>query len=212
MDKGINTEPKKGKTKQKIVQAAIKCFGKTGVEQTKLIDIAAEAGINHSLVLYHYKTFDEIAYAAIGTLVQEYFEALHKFEGQTISDPKLHLNSYILTHFLLAKKSRTRFSVWLHFYYKASLDDKYRKLLQLIRLNSMNRVKMILAQYFEQETVQLSAKKLDDAVMFVLGIISGNVILALTGENSALETYGKMTVNTVNNYLESLFGNANFSH
>ncbi|MCB9093272.1 MAG: TetR/AcrR family transcriptional regulator [Halobacteriovoraceae bacterium] len=198
---------KKSKTKSKIIESAIRCFARKGVAQTKLIDIAEDAKINHSLILYHFKSLDEVCYSVIESILNEFLEALRKFESKTIVNHTAHLRSYVQSYFILAKKSPARFSIWLHFYYKASHDERYKKLLRIIREYSLDKIRTLLLHYMDESGVTLPPQDLQDASTFVLSIINGNIILALTESEFPMEEYGRQTLRIVERYLQGIKNN-----
>jgi AcrR family transcriptional regulator len=194
---------KKTDTRKNIIDAAIKCFGRKGIENTKLIEIAEEAGIKHSLILYHFKDFDELCLNVVDDIVNEFYQAGRNFLPQKTSDPIDFLISFVVSHFIIAKKNKNRFSIWLHLYYKASQDERYAQKLKMIRLNSSEKIQTLLLQYYTQNDAKLSQEILERDVMFILSILSGNIFLAMTDDSSSFDHYIKLSKEMIKNYLRT---------
>jgi AcrR family transcriptional regulator len=194
---------KKEKTKSKIIQAAIKCFTELGVENTKLVDIARAAEINHSLVLYHYKEFDSLCYDVIDSLVQDFFQFFYKVSFNSNQQADSLLKSFISTHFILAKKNRGKYSIWLYFYYKASQDRKYQQLLALIRFSLREKIGQVVQSYVPNKVPPLDHDEFEYISNYILSVISGNLILALTEEKQSIHIFQKYCFDQIHQFLSS---------
>lgn len=197
---------KKISPKKKIINAAIKCFGKRGIEHTKLTEISQIMGIRHSAILYHFKTFEQLCDAVIDDLIEEFHSAGEKFLPSQSHDPIDYIMTFIRVHFLMAKKNKIRFSLWLHFYYKASVSENYSKKLRMIRLNSSEKLKTLLSQLYMQQNRQFPSdqarsQQLEDDTITILGILSGNVILSMTDDENEFDHYLEITQNFITRYL-----------
>ncbi len=194
---------KKISPKKKIINAAIRCFGKTGIENTKLIEIAQFMGIQHSAILYHFKNFDHLCNAVIEDLIEEFYTAGEKLLPPTSAQPLEYIQTFVRVHFLMAKKNKTRFSLWLHFYYKASQDERYHQKLKMIRLNSSEKLKTLLAQFYSDHSMSEAQKKqkIEDNATFILGLLSGNLILSLTDREQNFEHYLEHTQRAIESTL-----------
>lgn len=63
-------EAQKHETRAKILQAALTQFAAYGFDATSIRDIAADAGVNHGLITYHYAGKDELWKAAVDFLFE----------------------------------------------------------------------------------------------------------------------------------------------
>ena len=198
----MTTSAKKISTKEKIIKSALRCFGKGSIEQIKLIDIAKEAGINHSLVLYHYPNFDDILYASTQELVKEYINAFSNLSIKTISDPEKYLYTFIKTNFELASQSK-RFRLWLYLYYKSAIDERFQVLLKMVRSHSAARLKDILISLAKDKKIELNDAKINKITSHTLELISGKLIIALSEGGFELKNLTESVFNSVNNQLPS---------
>jgi len=170
-------------TKDKIINAAIKCFAKNGIEQTKLIDIAETAKIKHNLILYHFQNFEQLCRAAVEQVVHSFFKETQKISLEKQKNAKEHLLEFITGHFQLAQIHPAAFSLWLHFYYKASNDDHYKQLFKTISVSSTEKLKSILMQYGHFMKLNHTEIQLEFFAKSIIGQIIGQLTLSLAEEN-----------------------------
>lgn len=197
---------KKGTRKrEEIIQAAIKCFAEQGIENTKLVGIAKAAGINHSLVLYHFKDFDTLCFELVESLVQEFFDYFYKVSFIHQSDFEKLLRSFISAHFILAKKNRDKYSIWLYFYYRASIDRRYKQLLSMIRLSMREKMILLFMPLCEQHQSKLDQTETEYLADHILSSISGHLILALTEEKRSLSNFQEQTFDQIRFFLVQFF-------
>lgn len=169
-------------TKDKIISAALKSFAKNGIEQTKLIDIAEAAKIKHNLILYHFQDFEELCKACIEQVVHNFFKETQKISLEKQKNASKHLEEFILGHFQLAKLHPAAFSLWLHFYYKASIDPHYKQLLKTISTSSMEKLKSIFMQYSIEKNLTHTETQIEYYSQIVIGQIIGQLMLSLSEE------------------------------
>ena len=61
----MQNSPKFSKTHNAILDAAVCCYGKLGIEKTAMVDIAAEANIGRTTLYRHFKSQDDILIEAV---------------------------------------------------------------------------------------------------------------------------------------------------
>jgi AcrR family transcriptional regulator len=203
MDKETYQEKKEQKlpTREKIIKVAIKLFSSRGVNYTKLVDIAKEAQISHSLVLYHFPVFDDICYAVLEAFTADYQKILKKLSSEAQATENF-LENFVRAHFSLAQKRPRQFSIWLHFYYKAALNKKYRALLESVRTFELSCLRLILNFHSAKHGIAKSSHQIESDATFILSIISGNIILALTRGPEGAQEYAEITNQMIQQYLE----------
>jgi TetR/AcrR family transcriptional regulator len=76
----------------RILRAALELFSTKGFEGTGLRELAAAAGVNHSLVLYHFGSLEGVWKAVLGELVDDYKRRVRqRLAGLTAIDPVTRL-------------------------------------------------------------------------------------------------------------------------
>ncbi len=191
--------------KEKIIKSAIKCFNETGIEQTKIVDIAKYAEVNHSLVLYYFPNIKDLGKAVIESLIDELNQSTIKALEKSEQNSKALLKSYIDSTFLLVKKNKNKFTIWLHFYYKASHNQEYQDLNQKVRHQGKERIRSILLSLSEKKLIpSLSPELLEESTDLILGLMTGNLIIAMTESEKPTSYYSDQTYKIVEKYLLSL--------
>jgi len=76
----------------RILRAALELFSTKGFEGTGLRELAAAAGVNHSLVLYHFGSLEGVWKVVLGELVDDYKRRVRqRLAGLTAIDPATRL-------------------------------------------------------------------------------------------------------------------------
>ncbi len=175
-------------TKEKILKAALRCFAKKGIEQTKLIDIADAARIKHTLIIYHFKDFEQLCLACVEQVVHNFFQETQQVSFEKQKNATEHLEQFIASHFRLAKQHPGAFSLWLHFYYKASIDNHYRKLFNSITLSSIEKLKSIMIQYCSEKKLSHSELQIELLAQNIIAQIIGQLTMTVGQEKPDYES------------------------
>lgn len=178
-------------TKQRIITAAFKCFAKYGIEQTKLIDIADVAKIKHNLILYHFKDFEALCLACVEEVVHSFILLTQKISLEKQKNAQNHLEDFIKAHFKMAQLHRSGFSLWLHFYYKASISTHYQQLLKTITVTSQEKLKSILVQYCKENNIHKTDLQLELIAHSIISHIVGQLILSIAQDKPDFESEAK---------------------
>ena len=76
----------------RVLRAALELFSTKGFAGTGLRELAAAAGVNHSLVLYHFGSLDGVWKAVLGEVVDDYKRRVReRLAGLTMIDPVTRL-------------------------------------------------------------------------------------------------------------------------
>jgi TetR/AcrR family transcriptional regulator len=76
----------------RVLRAGLELFSSKGFEGSGLRELAAEAGVNHSLVLYHFGSMDGLWKVVVGDLLDEYRRRVQqRLAGLSALDPVTHL-------------------------------------------------------------------------------------------------------------------------
>ncbi len=178
-------------TKEKILKAALRCFAKKGIEQTKLIDIAEAAKVKHTLIIYHFKDFEQLCLATVEQVVHNFFQETQQVSFEKQKNAAQHLEQFISSHFTLSKQHPGAFSIWLHFYYKASIDNHYRKLFNTITVSSVEKLKSIMIQYCSEKKLQHSELQIELFAQTIIAQIIGQLTMTVGQEKPDYELGAK---------------------
>lgn len=194
---------KKVSTQFKLLEAAIKCFAKKGIEHTKIIEISKAAGVSHSLLLYHFPTYEklclEVIHYILGGLKNQTIEAVSK----TTHNPLKALEDYVQTPFKWARQEPDHFSLWMYFYYKASNESTFRSLNSDIRLVGRERIRHLILELIVIGIIpHHDTKAVFEATILIQGIITGNTILAFTENGLDSEIMAKLTYKEIKRILK----------
>src|SRR5438445_2979108 len=76
----------------RILRAGLALFSAKGFDGSGLRELAAEAGVNHSLVLYHFGSMDGLWKAVVGALLEEFQRRVQqRLAGLSTIDPVTQL-------------------------------------------------------------------------------------------------------------------------
>lgn len=105
--------------KQAIADAAIRVIGETGLEATRLRDVAAAAGVTTGAVTHYFDGKDEVLIAALEELVRRIVdpEVWRLPHGGSLRDTLIAICGEILP---LDKETRCEWRVWLAFWGRAT--------------------------------------------------------------------------------------------
>jgi TetR/AcrR family transcriptional regulator len=103
------------KTKQRIIQAALKVFAQEGFPDAKLRDIAAKAGTTHSLIRHHFGSKDDLWKAVVDYGLRLREDRLNKIiESGPSVDPVELFKMFIKSHILFAADHAELSKILLH--------------------------------------------------------------------------------------------------
>lgn len=67
------TEEHRQARRRQIAQAALRCFARSGFQQTSMADIIAESGLSAGAIYGHYKSKEELVELAVSTVLDDRF-------------------------------------------------------------------------------------------------------------------------------------------
>lgn len=115
------------RTQMQIIEAALHCYGKYGIEATDYERIAKRAKVSRPLV-QHYFPKNEVLVRTVMTFIRGRFQKYCVDAILAETDPEAQLKAYLEATFEWIKKFKSDASVWFLFYYYCSFDKAYRKL------------------------------------------------------------------------------------
>ncbi|MBV8667173.1 MAG: TetR/AcrR family transcriptional regulator [Burkholderiaceae bacterium] len=114
--RGVSTVQRKAERRERLIQAAIQCFGRYGYHSTTLKSLCAEAGMTERYFYESFANFDEILCCAYQHAAQTIFDIVTASFAETGSDPL------------------TRMRLGVDSYFKAIASDPARARLVLIEI------------------------------------------------------------------------------
>ena len=81
--------------RQRILAAALECFGAFGFEGTSTRAVADRAEVTHTLVLYHFHSKEQLWIATIGAALEAYTARMHQHLAQSGNGPTDALRTFI---------------------------------------------------------------------------------------------------------------------
>lgn len=176
------------KTAQKIVEAAARCISTLGVEKTSVTNIAKEAELKRSLIAYHFPKKAEIFYKVILNITQSIVEARAQSTMGTQGREKLEKTLMSYADFFFDNPHY--FNCYLHFYYMASIDDKYRKLNDTITKNAYDILKDSIGEILKLDGINYTDQMIGNFADLVYQQLLGVIMrYYTTNHNSTLEQY-----------------------
>lgn len=148
-------------SKMKITCAAKKLFAKKGFEGTSTREIVAEAGVNISLIAYHYGSKEKLFFTLFDHFLENTYEEINSNEDYSIDEFKEIITSIIRLRFdepdlvTILQQELTLYS---------SRSEKLREILAPF----WDRLRGILDYQMQQGVFQI--KDVDNALSFVMAI------------------------------------------
>ncbi len=110
--------------KPQILQAAVRVIGRRGLEGTRLVDVAEEAGLSVGAVQHYFGTREELLAAAFAF---ESERAAARWAGASNGEPDGWRQLLLLIDTVLdPRRSRVRWARWLEFWAAAARDPSLR--------------------------------------------------------------------------------------
>ncbi|NUU05858.1 TetR/AcrR family transcriptional regulator [Leifsonia sp. C5G2] len=76
------TEEHRQARRRQIAQAALRCFARSGFQQTSMADIIAESGLSAGAIYGHYKSKEELVELAVSTVLDDRFVEVADARGR----------------------------------------------------------------------------------------------------------------------------------
>lgn len=184
--------------KNKIVQAAIKCFVKSGVAQTKIKDIAEKAGIDQPLVNYYFPSLDSLYIEVIQEILRHLNDHVMASVEKSARDPKAALQAYVLSYFEWPKKNPGLGALWLYFYHLASFSPAFTQLNDLIRRAGRERIAALLYQGMEKKLFKIpEGLTVSELSLTIQALLTGNTVIAGTESSKDWAQASRNTLQTL---------------
>lgn len=188
---GLETElfePKLGRADRamlSIIEGAIVCYAKAGIDGVTMDEIAKSSGVSRSLVIHYFKTQREVFNLAVKHIRLE-FQRLAIRSIQVADTPIAKLEAYVDSTFQWIEKHPKHARVWLLHLYGCSVGVKERALNTELSDIGQTRIVALLEAV---GTAGLERSQLEWKAKLIQIIISGALLTALT-ENHAISKEG----------------------
>ncbi|MFN3605079.1 MAG: TetR/AcrR family transcriptional regulator [Leptonema sp. (in: bacteria)] len=104
----LNTTPttKREKSEKRIFHAAIKVIAEQGYHNTRISDIAQEAGVAYGLVYHYFGSKEKIMYKILDEVTKKFSERIDKIDSETIStlEKLARISDYMFDTYLASKE------------------------------------------------------------------------------------------------------------
>jgi AcrR family transcriptional regulator len=89
-------KPRGVQVRERVLQAALECFGAFGFEGTSTRAVAERAGVTHTLLLYHFDSKDKLWRSTMEAVIGRYLAELElRLAGVDRDDPAASLRAFI---------------------------------------------------------------------------------------------------------------------
>ena len=130
-------EVKNQTLKEKIIDTAEESFAEHGYGNTKMLDVAQKAGVNHALIHYYFSTKEHLYETVVNRLFEKWRDQIRSFDW-TSADPETVLRTYITQYFAFHVESenlqkirtwdrmeqRNLFDMYINKYWFEDLENK----------------------------------------------------------------------------------------
>lgn len=196
-------------TKDKIVQAAIRCYIEQGVAQTRLNDIAKAAKLAPPHLHYYFKDPADLQRAVILEVLKSLKDASLAGAKETATFRE-EFESYVRAPFLWAKENPGLATIWLYFYHLCSFDPEMRKLNDQIRETGRERILLFIFKGVREGVFKPREKHLtiEDLALSIQGLITGNSVIAFSEGKLQTEKIQSTTLSTIYELVNAIFETA----
>ncbi len=189
-------------SRQRIVDAAMFCFQERGVAMTRSSDIALKAGVDQPLINYYFPRVEALHIEVIDQVARRIVSYMSERTGKE-SGGLAVLREYVFSYFEFQRREPELFSLWLYFYYLTGRDEASRNKNEEFRRAGRERVSLMLYRLLEEGLLpppsrgELSIPELSEQI---IGIISGNVLLAATESKLDSRKLAERTWSTIRKF------------
>lgn len=195
----LNFTPKKGDVRRaRILEAAIQCMAKYGVEKTNFESIGQEAGMLRAHVAYYYPDRDEIIRSAIRFAIATVQHVTVEYVSQS-TNPVERLAAFVNGTFAWLEQYPVQMRIILLMYYYGSYDSEFRKIHTAVREVGAKRIDALL----EPVVPKLGKPERYELAKLVQSILTGHVVDYVSTESArSLEQVRETTLKQIERVIE----------
>lgn len=154
-----------------------------GVADTKLIDIAKMARVDHPLVKYYFPQINELHLEIFQIIVNDLKDHVLDKIPSASKSPKELLKNYINSYFDWGNKNPIFVSLYLFFYYQASFKKEFVDLNSSVRQTGRNRIEAMLYEGCAKKAFKIKPDDVPNVAVSIQGLLTGNMVMAYTEKN-----------------------------
>ena len=109
-----------------ILDAVVKLVGTRGPEETSVRNVAKEAGVSVGAVQHHYRSKDDLLFAAMEEMNRRFQHEMQQALSQ-ITDPKQQLRYFLYSIAAVHDAVREGVVIWTVFAARASVNERLRE-------------------------------------------------------------------------------------
>lgn len=109
-----------------ILDAVVKLVGTRGPEETSVRNVAREAGVSVGAVQHHYRSKDDLLFAAMEEMNRRFHNEMQQALSQ-ISDPKQQLRYFLYSIAAINDAAREGAVIWTVFAARAAVNQRLRE-------------------------------------------------------------------------------------
>jgi len=122
-------DPRPARRRRQLIEAAIDCIARLGLRDTKVADVAAEAGMAVGSISQYFRS-KEALFAAVLEHLSAEFQAAWQAEIARGTDHADRLLAFVATYFRPETCSRRKVAVWFAFWGEVRAQPAYRRVCQ----------------------------------------------------------------------------------
>ncbi len=178
----VYTRVEEPKTKRKafgLLEAAITCFSRKGLDQVTLEMIAREAGVTRNLLKHYFKDLEDIRELSV-KYIRLLFQRIAIDALASGEEADVMLARYVDACFYWVENFRVHALVWLAFLHRCSRDKKLRELNTLAGAVGEERIANLIRLGCEKGVFAPTTS--EDAAKVIQSLITGALIISVSEE------------------------------
>jgi TetR/AcrR family transcriptional repressor of bet genes len=124
------TDPRRQRRRMQLIEAVINCIARQGLRETKVQDVAAQAGMAVGSISQYFRSKEALFAAALEHLAEEFQSTWEKALASAGNAPALRLLGFVMSYFQPAVCSRPKVAVWFAFWGEVRARPQYRRVCQ----------------------------------------------------------------------------------
>jgi AcrR family transcriptional regulator len=146
------------KSREKIIKAAIKIFGKKGYDQTSIQHIADKCGVSQTNIFYHFKSKKQLFEQIIHFVIKNN-RSLFSQMSDVQDEPRKRLYKLTLANLVWANKYPEQCQLMLLLFYFAATHSKLKDLSMEVLENGRDLVESLVQEIATTESQQWDCRK-----------------------------------------------------
>ena len=175
-------------TKLRIIEGAIRCYIKYGIDHTTYQKIAKASKCSFALTKHYFPDPDEL-FEVVNKYIRSAFQRLAVAAIMSKSTTDEQLRAYIESTFVWTEKSPDHARVWIIFFFKCSISEKSRKTHSELTEMGHRRISALLKKGREEKYFHFESA--DEVAKHIQTLITGAIMTLLTENVEHPQAYKK---------------------